>query len=90
MLGDEAIDGSRKIQNGVEHTAPQLSLCQLGKEAFDGIERGTRRWCEVKGNAGITNQHDQLLAWRDARVNEILLEHGSELHQHWDHDSGIF
>jgi hypothetical protein len=44
----------------------------------------------VKGNAGITNQHDQLLAWRDARVNEILLEHGSELHQHWDHDSGIF
>ena len=53
LLGDEAIDGSLKIHNGVEHTALQPSLCQLGKETFDGIEPGTGRWREVKGEAGM-------------------------------------
>lgn len=53
LLGDEAVDGSLKIDNGVEHTALQPSLCQLGKEAFDGIEPGTGRWREVKGEAGM-------------------------------------
>ena len=53
LLGDEAVDGSLKIDNRVEHTALQPSLCQLGKEAFDGIEPGTGRWRKVKGEAGM-------------------------------------
>ena len=53
LLGDEAIDGGLKVDNGVEYAALQPSLGQLGKEAFDGIEPGTGRWREVKGEAGM-------------------------------------
>ena len=53
LLADVAVDGSLKINNRVEHTALQPSLCQLGKEAFDGIEPGTGRWRKVKGEAGM-------------------------------------
>jgi len=47
------VDGSLKIDNGVELTALQPSHCQLGKNAFDGIESGTGRWRKVKGEVGM-------------------------------------
>jgi len=51
MLFDEAVDGSLKINDGVEHTVFQAPPGQLGKEPLDSIEPGVGRWHEVEGPA---------------------------------------
>ncbi len=51
MLGEEAVDGSLEVDDGVEHTAFQAALRQFGEEALHRAEPGTRGWREVEGEA---------------------------------------
>ena len=37
-LGDEAVDGVFKVGDGSKHAAFEAPICELGEEAFDGIE----------------------------------------------------
>jgi hypothetical protein len=37
-LGEEAVDGCLKLDDGSEYPPLETSLGQLGEEAFDGIE----------------------------------------------------
>jgi hypothetical protein len=39
-LGEETIDGSLKVGDRFEDSAPQSSSCELGEEAFDGVKPG--------------------------------------------------
>ncbi len=50
-LHDVAVDGSLKIDDGVEHTVLQPPAGQLGEEAFNSIEPRARGRREVKGVA---------------------------------------
>ena len=49
VLLDEAIDGGLEIDDGSKDTSLQSALCELGEEAFDGIEPGGGGWREVEG-----------------------------------------
>ena len=51
MLFDEAVDGGLESDDGVKHAAFQPSVGQLGEEALDGVQPGTRRRHEVEGPA---------------------------------------
>jgi len=37
-LGNEAVDGVFKVGDGSKHAAFEAPICELGEEAFDGIE----------------------------------------------------
>jgi hypothetical protein len=45
---DEAVDGGLEVGDGGEHAALEASACELGEEAFDGVEPGRRGWSEVE------------------------------------------
>ena len=51
VLGDEPVDGGLQLDDGVEDAAFQASFGELGEEALDGVEPGTGRGHEVKGEA---------------------------------------
>lgn len=51
VLGEEAIDGSLEVNDGVEDTAFQATFGEFGKEAFDGIEPRAGCRDEVKREA---------------------------------------
>jgi hypothetical protein len=36
---DEAVDGVLKVGDGSKHAAFEAPICELGEEAFDGIEQ---------------------------------------------------
>ena len=42
-LGEEAVDGGLKVDDGAEDAAFEASAGELGEEALDGIEPGSRR-----------------------------------------------
>ncbi len=39
-FGDEAIDGSVEVDEGMEDTTLEAPFCEFGEEAFDGVEPG--------------------------------------------------
>ena len=84
LLGDEAIDGGLKVDDGVEDATLQSSLCQLGKEAFDGIEPGTGRRREVEGKAGMAIEP---LADLGMFVGGIIVE--DDMHRLVAGDAGV-
>src|SRR5262249_10518820 len=45
---DEAVDGGLEVGDGGEHAALEASACELGEEAFDGVEPGRRGWCPAR------------------------------------------
>ncbi len=47
-FGDEAIDGGLEIDEGMEDTPLEAPFCELGEEAFDGVERPAECWREVE------------------------------------------
>ena len=47
-FGDEAIDGSLEIDEGVEDAALEPPPGEFGEEAFDGVEPRRRCWREVE------------------------------------------
>jgi hypothetical protein len=51
VLGEVAVDGGLKVDDGVEDAALEASLRQLGEEAFDRIEPRARGWREVESEA---------------------------------------
>ena len=56
MLGEEAIDSGLEIDDGMEHTAFQPPFRELGEEALDGVEPGSRGRREVKVEPGMALQ----------------------------------
>lgn len=50
-LGEEAVDGGLKVDDGAEDTPFQSAPGELGKEALDGIEPGARGRREVEDEA---------------------------------------
>ena len=70
-LGDEAIDGGLQIDDGAEDATLQSSLGQLGEEALDGVEPGTRGRREVEGEALVPGQPGADL-W--VRVGCVIVE----------------
>lgn len=50
LIGDEAIDGGLKADDGMHAAAFEQSLGQLGEEAFGSVKPGTGRW----DKAGVT------------------------------------
>ncbi len=58
MLGEEAIDSGLEIDDGMEHTAFQPPFRELGEEALDGVEPGSRGRREVKVEPGMALQVD--------------------------------
>ena len=53
---DEAVDGGLEVGDGGEHAALEASACELGEEAFDGVEPGRRGWSEVERPARMLGQ----------------------------------
>ena len=53
MLGDEAVDGGLEIDDRGKNSAFQPSFGESSEEALDGVEPGTGRRCEVKGEARV-------------------------------------
>ena len=56
MLLDEAVDGGLEIDDGAEDAVLQASAGQLGEEALDGIQPGTRGRDEVEGPARMPGE----------------------------------
>ena len=56
VLFDEAVDGSLKIDDRVEHTAFEPPFGELCEEAFDSIQPGCGCRCEVEGPARMTSE----------------------------------
>ena len=54
VLGEVAVDGGLKGDDGMKDAALEASLRQLGEEAFDCIEPGARGRREVKGETLMT------------------------------------
>jgi len=52
-LGDEAVDGGLHIDDGVEDTALQSTPAEFGEKPLDGVEPGTRGWCEVEDETRV-------------------------------------
>src|SRR4029453_19210099 len=52
----EAVDGGLEVGDGGEHAALEASACELGEEAFDGVEPGRRGWSEVERPARVLGQ----------------------------------
>ena len=52
-LGNEAVDGSLEIDDGVEDTALQSTPAELGEKPLDGVEPGARGWCEVEDETRV-------------------------------------
>ena len=55
-LCDEAVDGGLEVGDGAEHAALEAAPCELGEEAFDGVEPGCRGGSEVEGPARMLGQ----------------------------------
>jgi len=56
MLLDEAIDGGLEIDDGAEDAVLQASASQLGEEALDAVQPGTRRRHEVESPARMPSE----------------------------------
>ena len=50
------MDGGLEVGDGGERAALEASACELGEEAFDGIEPGCRGWSEVERPARMLGQ----------------------------------
>ena len=53
VLGQEAVDGGLKVDEGMKDAAFEASVGEFCEEALDGIEPGARRWCKVEGKARV-------------------------------------
>lgn len=51
VLGEEAVDGRLPVDDRMKDASLEASLRQLGEEALDGVEPGSRRGGEVEGEA---------------------------------------
>src|SRR5271157_1075017 len=51
VLAEESVDGGLEIDDRTEHAALQSPLCQLGEEAFDGVEPRARGRREMESEA---------------------------------------
>ena len=56
MLSDEAIDRGLQIGDRAEHAIFNPPPCQLGEEAFDGVEPGARGGREVERPARVARE----------------------------------
>ena len=56
VIFEEAVDGGLKVDEGSEDAALEPALGQDRKEAFDGIEPGSRRRGEMEQPARMTRQ----------------------------------
>src|SRR5262249_47302948 len=55
-LGDEAVDGGLKLDNGAKDAALEATPGELGEEALDGIEPGARGGGEMEDEARMAGQ----------------------------------
>jgi hypothetical protein len=55
-LSKEAIDSDLEIDEGAEDAALEAAPCELGEEAFHGVEPGRRGWGEVERPAGMSRK----------------------------------
>ena len=53
-FGDEAIDGSLEIDEGMEGPALEPASGEFGEEALDGVEPRAGCWCEVENEPLVT------------------------------------
>ncbi len=58
VLGEEPVDGGLEIDDRMEDALFQTLFCELGEEALDGAEPGSRRRREVRVEPGMAPQVD--------------------------------
>ena len=80
-LGEEAVDGRLKFDDGSEDAAFEATAGELGEEAFDRIEPGCGGRGEVEGPAGMP---DQPLAHLRMLVGRIVVDDGVDHFSHRD------
>src|SRR5512132_1202758 len=56
VLGEVAVDRGLEIDQRVEYATLQAAPGELGEEALDGIEPGSRGWREVEGPARVASE----------------------------------
>ena len=63
-LSQEAVDGGLEIDDRAEHAAFETPLGQLGEEALDGIEPGSRGWGVMEHKAWMPREpRPRLWGW---------------------------
>lgn len=77
---DEAIDGGLEVGDGSEHAAFEASPCELGEEAFDGVEPRCRGGREVKRPAEMLCQP---FAYLRMFVGDIVVDDGMDRFPLW-------
>ncbi len=58
VLGEELVDGGLEIDDRMEYAPFQTLFCELGEEAHNGVEPGSRGRHEVKVEPGMALQVD--------------------------------
>ena len=80
-FGDEAIDGSLEIDEGVEDAALEPSPGEFGEEAFDSVEPGAVDRYEMEGEAPVAAEPGAHLGML---VGGVVVEDHMDALADWD------